>query len=106
MDSEKTFKAALRRLYDKGNRRIKANVLADELWPDCRSQNSNGQVFNLAAGVAGRMLRRYRGAFEVSKGVWEIDPEFLPADGDADFPDVVESYFCRDVSMADFVEGV
>jgi len=52
-------------------------MLADELWPATRSHNTNGQVFNLAAGVAGRLLRRYRGCWEVSARQWEIVPEFL-----------------------------
>jgi hypothetical protein len=62
----------------RGQTRLTANCLASEMWPDARHTNSHGQSFNLAAGIAGRMLRKYRACHEVEKRVWEIVPEFLP----------------------------
>jgi len=73
----KEFNLALVSLYKKGYKQISAQTLADELWPDTRHINSNGQQFNLASGVAGKMLRKYRGATEIKNRVWEIVPEFL-----------------------------
>jgi hypothetical protein len=61
----------------RGQTRLSANCLAAELWPDVRHNNAHGQSFNLAAGVAGRILRKYRGCQEVQNRVWEIVPEFI-----------------------------
>jgi len=72
------FLSALARLHAQGISRISANCLANELWPNARHNNSHGQSFNLAAGIAGRMLRKNRGCYEVKNRVWEIIPEFLP----------------------------
>ena len=72
------FLAALARMHARGMTRISANSMANELWPNARHNNSHGQSFNLAAGVAGGMLRRNRGCHEVENRVWEIIPEFLP----------------------------
>lgn len=69
--------AALLSLHTKGPRRFRANILAERLWPDTRGQNANGQVFNLAAGVAGRLLRRSPAVREVARGEWEIRPHRL-----------------------------
>jgi hypothetical protein len=70
--------AALRVLYDRGHRRIRASTLAETLWPEGRGHNSNGQVFPLSAGVAGRMLRKCRAVWEAEPRIWEIIPERLP----------------------------
>lgn len=72
------FVAALLRMQARGHTRLTANCLANEMWPDARTQNAQGQVHNLAAGVAGQMLRRYRACHEIENRVWEIVPEFLP----------------------------
>jgi len=47
------------------------------MWPDARNQNAHGQSHNLAAGVAGQMLRRYRACHEIENRVWEIVPEYI-----------------------------
>jgi hypothetical protein len=62
----------------RGQNRFSASCLASEMWPDARHTNSHGQSFNLAAGIAGRMLRKYRACHEIDNRVWEIVPEFLP----------------------------
>lgn len=71
------FLEALRRMYSKGYRRLSANCLANELWPHARNTNSHGQCHNMAAGIAGQMLRSIRGCYEVENRVWEIVPEFI-----------------------------
>lgn len=71
------FYVALSRMHARGQTRLSANCLACEMWPTARHTNSNGQSFNLAAGVAGRMLRKHRGCWEVTPRQWEIVPEFI-----------------------------
>lgn len=83
-DSNALFRSALQAMWRRGCWEITAADLADELWPNCRSHNSNGQNFNLAAGVAGRMLRRFRGCYEVRNRVWLIEPGFLERNAEAD----------------------
>lgn len=73
-----SFHAALRRMLDRGQTRLSANCLANEMWPGARSNNAHGQCHNMAAGAAGRILRKHRGCWEVENRVWEIVPEFLP----------------------------
>lgn len=68
----------LRDLYDRGHRHIRAATLAVELWPGGRCHNSNGQVFPLSAGAAGRKLRKCRAVWEAEPRLWEILPERLP----------------------------
>lgn len=63
---------ALRTLHLRGFRRVRANTIAEMLWPNGRTHNANGQVFMLSAGVAGRMLRASKAVREVSPGEWEI----------------------------------
>lgn len=75
--TRRQFYAALRRMYERGERRIAANTLADEMWPSARYDNAHGQAFNLAAGVAGRLLRKYRACQEIENRSWEIVPEFI-----------------------------
>lgn len=48
----------LRDLAGLGQLRERPSTVAERLWPDARTQNANGQVFPLGAGVAGRMLRK------------------------------------------------
>ncbi len=74
------YHAALRRMMERGIDRLSAANLAEELWPNARHDNAHGQVFNLAAGVAGKILRKYRGCHEVEKGVWKIVPEFISSE--------------------------
>lgn len=69
--------AALVRLQGRGYRIIRAGLVADELWPQARHHNTNGQVFNLSAGVAGRMLRKSRLVREIGNREWEIIQERL-----------------------------
>lgn len=59
---------------------VSASHIAERLYPNTRSENANGQVFNLAAGVVGRQLRKYRisGVYEIKTGLWEIHPDLLP----------------------------
>jgi hypothetical protein len=64
--------SALRQLIAKGQTTIRANQLADLLWPNARHNNARGQVFNLASGVAGKMLARHKGVIRRSVGTWEI----------------------------------
>ncbi|WP_162472922.1 hypothetical protein [Methylotuvimicrobium alcaliphilum] len=69
--------AALRILRDSGQVRIRAATLAETLWPGRRDHNSNGQVFHLSAGIAGRMLRRCPAVIEIEPRIWEIIDERL-----------------------------
>lgn len=80
------YHAALRRMVARGQTRLSANCLAAELWPDARHNNAHGQSFNLAAGVAGRILRKYRGCHEVQHRVWEIVPEFISENASVEQP--------------------
>lgn len=67
-----TLQEALEVLRSRGLTRVSANTVAEVLWPGTRSQNSNGQVFNLAAPVAGRMLRKCRAVRQRPTGEWDI----------------------------------
>ena len=75
----RSLEPALQSLWEKGFRTITAATLADELWPTARRNNSHGQQFNLAAGVAGKMLRfqRCRACVEVINRLWKIVPEYF-----------------------------
>jgi hypothetical protein len=81
------YHAALRRMLARGQTRLSANCLAAELWPAARHNNAHGQSFNLAAGVAGRILRKYRGCYEVQNRVWEIVPEFISENAELTHPE-------------------
>jgi hypothetical protein len=83
---EREYHAVLRRMLARGQTRLSANCLAAELWPDARHNNAHGQSFNLAAGVAGRILRKYRGCYEVQHRVWEIVPDFISENAKAHAP--------------------
>lgn len=74
----KQFTDALRALLKQNFKEFTAADLAHQLWPKARTNNAHGQYHNMAAGVAGQMLRRYRGAHEVRPRVWSVVPEFLP----------------------------
>jgi hypothetical protein len=64
--------AALRDMHSRGRVRVRGGTVAEALWPDARTQNAQGQVFNLTAGVAGRMLKACKAVREVSPGEYEI----------------------------------
>lgn len=63
---------ALRALHSRGQRRVRASTVAELLWPGARTQNANGQVFPLGAGVAGRMLKACKAVREVTPREYEI----------------------------------
>ena len=72
MANQEDLLRALRLLHAKGYSVVSAATVADQLWPNGRSHNSNGQVFNLSAGIAGRMLRKCGAVVEMSPRQWEI----------------------------------
>lgn len=74
----------LARLHGQGVRRVRAGVVAEALWPGGRQDNANGQVFPLAAAVAGRMLRRCKAVREVEPRQFEILSHRLCAKGAID----------------------
>lgn len=74
---QKKFLDTLRQLHAEGKSQFSAEYIAERLWPDGRNRNSNGQVFHLSAGVAGRMLKRCPAVWEVRPRVWETTPERL-----------------------------
>jgi hypothetical protein len=65
-------------MNSEGVTRLRANTLAERLWPDGRRQNANGQVFHLGAAVAARLLRRCPAVYEKESRLWEILPHRLP----------------------------
>ena len=66
-------------MHSEGMATLRANTLAERLWPDGRRQNSNGQVFHLGASVAAQLLRRCPAVREKESRLWEILPHKLPA---------------------------
>jgi len=74
--------SALKVLRERGHTTIRAVTLAEILWPGRRHHNSNGQVFHLSAGIAGRMLRRCSAVYEIEPRVWQIiDERLYPGEG-------------------------
>ena len=71
------LKQALADLHQRGHRTVTAKQVADELWPTARQNNTRGQTFNLAAGIAGRMLARCKAVARTGKRTWTIVPEYL-----------------------------
>lgn len=71
--------SALHQFAASGRRIVSASQVADALWPNGRHHNARGQVMNLSAGVAGRMLRRCHAVIEISHQRWEIIPERIGA---------------------------
>ena len=63
---------ALRQMHSQGRVRVRGGSVAEALWPDARTQNAQGQVFNLTAGVAGRMLKKCKAVRELAPGEYEI----------------------------------
>lgn len=72
MANQADLLCTLRSLYERGQRRVRAVTVADHLWPGARSNNARGQVFNMSAGVAGRMLKACKAVREVSPREYEI----------------------------------
>ncbi len=66
-------------MHAEGLRTLRANTLAERLWPGRRQHNANGQVFPLGAAVAARLLRRCPAVCEKEWRLWEILPHRLPA---------------------------
>ena len=66
---------ALRLLRAKGYKVVSAATVAEQLWPNGRTHNSNGQVFHLSAGIAGRMLRKCPAVVEGMPRQWVIVQE-------------------------------
>ncbi len=56
---------------------LRANSVAERLWPDRRHHNANGQVFHLGAAVAARLLRQCAAVREKQPRLWEILPHRL-----------------------------
>ena len=66
-------------MHSEGVMTLRANCLAERLWPWGRRQNANGQVFHLGAAVAARLLRKCPAVQEREPRLWEILPHRLPA---------------------------
>lgn len=67
-----TILEALKTINSFGYKTFSANTLAEIMWPEARDINTNGQRFNLCAGIAGKMLRKCNAVREVQNRVWEI----------------------------------
>lgn len=65
-------------MHAEGVRTLRANTLAERLWPGRRQHNANGQMFPLGAAVAARLLRKCPAAREKEWRLWEILPHRLP----------------------------
>jgi hypothetical protein len=61
-------------MHREGVTTLRANTLAERLWPDGRRQNANGQVFHLGSAVAARLLRRCPAVCEMEPRLWQILP--------------------------------
>lgn len=72
MANQADLLTVLRGLHGRGQRRVRASTVAELLWPGARSQNANGQVFHLGAGVAGRMLKACKAVHEIAPREYEI----------------------------------
>jgi hypothetical protein len=70
------------KMHCEGVTTLRANTLAERLWPDGRYHNANGQVFHLGAAVAARLLRQCPAVREKQPRLWEILPHrAAPAGG-------------------------
>lgn len=72
------LEALIAKLHHQGETTLSAGEVARHLWPNGRGLNTNGQVFPLSAGAAGRMLRRCKAVWEIEPRRWAIIPERLP----------------------------
>jgi hypothetical protein len=66
-------------MHSEGVVMLRANSLAERLWPSGRHHNANGQVFHLGAATAARLLRDCPAVREKEHRLWEILPHKLPA---------------------------
>jgi len=73
-------------MHAEGMRTLRANTLAERLWPGRRQHNANGQVFPLGSAVAARLLRRCPAVLEKEWRLWEILPHRLPPNVRANRP--------------------
>lgn len=76
--TEEQVMRELQAMHVAGVKTIRANLLAEHLWPSGRRHNSKGQVFHLGAATAARLLRRCPAAWEKEPRLWEILPHRLP----------------------------
>lgn len=72
MATQSDLLAVLRDMHARGQSTVRANSVAEALWPNGRTHNANGQVFTLSAGAAGRMLRACNAVSESSPREWQI----------------------------------
>lgn len=64
--------SVLRDMHAPGKNTVRANTVAEALWPNARPYNANGQIFALSAGVAGCMLKADKALSEISLREWQI----------------------------------
>ena len=64
-------------MHADGIRTLRANTLAERLWPAGRTQNAQGQVMPMGSAVAARMLRKCPAVRESEWRLWEILPHRL-----------------------------
>jgi hypothetical protein len=72
MATQSDLLSVLRDMHLRGKSTVRANTVAEALWPNGRTNNANGQVFMLSAGAAGRMLRACKAVSEISPREWQI----------------------------------
>ena len=72
MATQADLLSILRKMHASGVSIVNASQIAELLWPGGRTHNSNGQVFPLSAGVAGRMLRACPAVMETGNRAWMI----------------------------------
>lgn len=72
MATQADLLSTLKKMHESGITTVSASQIAEMLWPGGRTHNSNGQVFPLSAGVAGRMLRACPAVMETGNRVWMI----------------------------------
>lgn len=77
MATQKDLDQVLTALYAQGHSTVRAATVAAHLWPAQRYHTTRGQVFPLAAGVAGRMLNRSKSVVQIEPRLWLIVPEYL-----------------------------
>jgi len=77
-------------MHAAGLRTLRANTLAERLWPGRRQHNANGQVFPLGAAVAARLLRKCPAVREKEWRLWEILPHRLPPNARLTAPDTAQ----------------
>ena len=66
-------------MHNEGVTTLRANMLAERLWPNGRTHNARGQVFALGAATAARLLRQCSAVIEIEPRLWKILPHRLPS---------------------------